>query len=72
MAHDLEMVGLAADHRAERDQRIEVARLRKPLQRERRLQRAGHRDHDDVVVGDAGLLQRAQRAGEQARRRSRD
>ena len=69
---DLEVVGLAADHRAERDQRVEVAGLREPLQRERRLQRAGHRDDRDVALGDAGLLQRAQRAGEQAVADARD
>ena len=62
---DLEVIGLAADDRAQRDQRVEVAGLREPLQRERRLQRARHGDDGDVALGDAGLLQRAQRAREQ-------
>ena len=38
------MVGVAADHRADRDQRVEAAGLRQPLQRERDLERAGDRD----------------------------
>ena len=62
---DLEMVGLAADHGAQRDQRIEVAGLREPLQRQRRFERARNGDHGDVAVGDTGVREAAQCTGEQ-------
>ena len=48
----------------ERDERVEVAGLREPLQRERRLERARHGGDRDVALADAGLLQRAERARE--------
>ncbi len=66
LRHDLEVIRLAANHRAQRDERVVVARLREPLQRERRFERAGHGDDGHVVVGDARFAQRAQRAAEQS------
>ena len=58
------MVGLAPDDGAQRDERIEISGLREPLQRERRFQGAGHADHGDVALADAGFFQRTQRACE--------
>ena len=64
---DVEMIGLAADHRAERDEAVIVgAALFGAVEREgdrgRDLQRAGHGDH---VVGGAGLVERSLGAVEQ-------
>ena len=48
------MVGFAADHRADGDQRVEFgACARHLLQRQRNFQRAGHGGNDDIVVGHA-------------------
>ncbi len=59
---DLEVVGVAADHGAERDQRVVIAALREALQRERRLERARHGDDGDPFVGDTALPSSARNA----------
>jgi hypothetical protein len=56
------MVGVAANHRADRRERIEASRLRHPLQRERDLQRTGN--GNELGLG-AGFLQLGARRGEQ-------
>jgi hypothetical protein len=63
---DLEVVGLAADHAAERHQGVEAAALRHGLQHQRQLQRA--RRGDDLHVGGAHAeaLQLRRAAAEQA------
>ena len=48
-----EVVGLAADHGAERDQRVELLAFGQLLQRERNFQRARHGDVQHVFVGHA-------------------
>ena len=53
LGDDLEVVGLAADHAADRDQRVEVPGRRQPRQHQRHLEGAGHGDVRDVVLVDA-------------------
>jgi hypothetical protein len=57
---DLEVIRLAADHAADRDQRVEFVGLREPLQRQRNLERARHRADEDVLLGHPELEQLGQ------------
>src|SRR5262249_19612372 len=62
------VVGLAADHRPEADDRVDVQPRDREARRLRELDRAGHLDDGDVAVGDAVRAQRLERALEEARR----
>ncbi|KAF1011803.1 MAG: hypothetical protein E5299_01320 [Burkholderia gladioli] len=47
------MVGLTADHHAERDQCVKLVAFRELLQRQRDFQRTGHGNQQHVLGGDA-------------------
>ena len=60
------MIGVAAHHRAQRDQRVVMAGGGKLLQGQRNLKRAGHAHHRDAAGRDAERCQPFQTSREQA------
>jgi hypothetical protein len=66
VGHQLEVVGLAADHGAQRHQCVEAAALRHRLQGQRQFQRTGHGRIRDIAIGYAEARQFGQAAGTQA------
>jgi hypothetical protein len=60
VAHQLEVVGFAADHATQSNQRVEIAAVGHGLEHDRDLQRAGHADVADVGLVDLEPLELGQ------------
>ncbi len=60
------MIGLAANHRTDRNQGVELHRIGHAFEREWNFQRAGHGDMQDIFIGHAQMLQFGQTGRQQA------